>query len=107
MAMHTEVSTPSEVERLMYNFGFIMEQTLGHVTHHQNLARWVADAADICPHWMPIVPEKQDRWARIPGIRSNWSLLSSLRARDAVRETLRTASLHALFLHTQTTALFA
>jgi glycosyltransferase involved in cell wall biosynthesis len=91
----------------MRNFGFVMEQTLGHVTHHQNLARWVADTADICPHWMPIVPDKADRWARIPGIRSNWSLLASLRARDALYATLRQTKLQALFLHTQTTALFS
>lgn len=91
----------------MRNFGFVMEQTLGHVTHHQNLARWVAEAADICPHWMPIVPDQHDLWARVPGIRNNWSLLSSLRARDALRSTERQSPLQALFIHTQSTALFA
>jgi glycosyltransferase involved in cell wall biosynthesis len=91
----------------MRHFGFVMEQTLGHVTHHQNLARWVAEASDICPHWMPILPEKDDRWARLPGIRGNWSLRASLRARDALRATARATQLQALFLHTQTTALFA
>jgi glycosyltransferase involved in cell wall biosynthesis len=91
----------------MPEFGFVMEQTLGHVTHHQNLARWVAEAPDICAHWLPIAPDQQDRWTRMPVIGGNWSLLSSLRARDALRATTRTAQLDALFLHTQTTALFA
>ena len=58
----------------MLHFGFVMEQTLGHVTHHQNLARWVAEDAGICPTWMPIAYDAPDVWERIPGVRGNWSL---------------------------------
>jgi glycosyltransferase involved in cell wall biosynthesis len=91
----------------MIKLGFVMEQTLGHVTHHQNLARWVAEDADVCPTWLPIEYQKQDRWERLPGVRGNWSLKASLRARDALRDALRQRPLDALFLHTQTVALFA
>ncbi len=89
------------------HFGFVMEQTLGHVTHHQNLARWVAEEADICPVWMPIEYQAADVWERVPVVRSNWSLKASLRARAALRAALHAHPLDALFLHTQTVALFA
>lgn len=91
----------------MLNFGFVMEQALGHITHHQNLARWVGKDADICPIWMPIEGNKSDIWNRLPVIRNNWSLKCSLRARDALKAALRVQPLDALFFHTQTIALFA
>jgi glycosyltransferase involved in cell wall biosynthesis len=91
----------------MRTIGFVMEQTLGHITHHQNLARWVAEDASICPHWMPIPWQAEDVWERLPGVRGNWSLKASLRARNALREAARRSPLDALFLHTQTVALFA
>jgi glycosyltransferase involved in cell wall biosynthesis len=86
-------------------FGFVMEQTLGHVTHHQNLARWVAEDANICPVWMPIETEKADLWNWMPVIRGNWSLKSSFRARDELRDALKQQPIDALFIHTQTVAL--
>jgi glycosyltransferase involved in cell wall biosynthesis len=91
----------------VYRFGFVMEQTLGHVTHHQNLARWVTEDGDICPTWMPVEPEKADLWERLPVIRGNWSLKSSLRAKDSLRLALRQNPMDALFIHTQTLALYA
>ncbi len=84
-----------------------MEQALGHVTHHQNLARWVDDDQAIRPTWIPIEPERADVWERLPIIRGNWSLKASLRARDGLSDALRKRQLDALFLHTQTVALFA
>jgi glycosyltransferase involved in cell wall biosynthesis len=91
----------------MLRFGFVMEQTLGHVTHYKNLARWVAERSDIEPHWMPIAVEQADLWQRMPVVRNNWSLKASLRTRDAVSRTLRCRQLDALLFHTQTTALFS
>ena len=84
-----------------------MEQTLGHVTHAQNLARWVAEDASVCPRWMPIEFQKDDFWEKLPVVGGNWSLKASLRARDAVRRAIRETELDALFFHTQTTALFS
>lgn len=91
----------------MLNCGFVIEQRLGHVTHAQNLARWVAENADIHPTWMPIKTGENDHWERVPVIRNNWSLQASLRARDAIKAALRLQPLDVLFLHTQTLALFA
>lgn len=91
----------------MFNFGFVVEHMLGHITHYQNLRHWVTQDPSICPAWMPIEAGKNDVWERLPVVRSNWSLQSSLRARDAIRATLRSQPLDALFLHTQTIGLFA
>lgn len=88
----------------MFNFGFIVEHMLGHVTHYQNLKHWVAQDSTVHPIWMPIEAGKNDLWEHLPMIRNNWSLQSSLRARDAIRAA---QPLDALFLHTQTVSLFA
>lgn len=87
--------------------GFVMEQTLGHVTHDRNLRSWAAQDAALDPVWMPVEFSAQDRWQKMPGVRGNWSLRASLRARDAVKAALREQPLDALFFHTQVTALFA
>ena len=84
-----------------------MEQMLGHVTHHQNLARWAKEEPDIEPFWMPVQAEAPDLWEKAPIIRNNWSLKASLRARGLLDEAFAKRQFDALFLHTQTTALFA
>lgn len=91
----------------MFNFGFVVEHMLGHVTHYRNLKYWVNQDPSISPIWMPIEAEKNDVWQHLPIVRSNWSLQSSLRTRDAIRSALRAQHLDALFLHTQTISLFA
>jgi glycosyltransferase involved in cell wall biosynthesis len=87
--------------------GFIMEQTLGHRAHYRTLTRLVAEDAAIEPVWLPIAFEPQGLVARVPGLRSNWSARASLLAWRAVRRTLATQPLDALFYHTQVTALLA
>ncbi len=106
-------------ELKMFNFGFVVEQALGHITHYQNLRRWVGEDAEIFPTWMPIkwrandttwMPIKwraNDIWQYMPVIRNNWSLQSSLRTRDALNRATRIQPPEVLFLHTQTLALFA
>src|SRR5205085_10063153 len=91
----------------MLNFGFVIEQWMGHITHQQNLERWVAEDADIHPTWIPIEVSKNDIWERLPVIRSNGALKFSLRARDAIAASLRSSPLDALLLHTQMLGLFA
>ena len=91
----------------MHNIAFIMEQALGHVTHHQNLARWVADDTTVQPTWLPISETVPDLWERLPGVRGNWSLKASLRARTALKAAGRKQRFDTLFLHTQTVSLFA
>lgn len=92
---------------MSYDIGFVMEQTLGHVTHDRNLRQWAAEDPEVSPTWMPVEFEAQDRWQRAPVTKSNWTLRASLRARDSVREALRARRLDGLFFHTQVTALFA
>ncbi|MBE9216596.1 glycosyltransferase family 4 protein [Plectonema cf. radiosum LEGE 06105] len=90
----------------MFNFGLIVEQALGHITHYQNLKYWVSKDNSIQPIWMPVGTGTNDILDKLPVIRNNWSLQVSLRAFKQIKTAMK---LHpdALFLHTQTTALFA
>ncbi len=88
----------------IYRLGFVMEQTLGHVTHHHNLRQWVSRDGAVVPEWMPVEMGARDVWERLP---LNWTLRASLRARSQVRAALRRGPLDGLFFHTQVTALFA
>ncbi len=91
----------------MLRFCFVMEQTLGHVTHTQNLARCAEKSPDIQATWLNIKPEGTDIWEKLPGIRGNWSLKASLRAKDALNAYLKTETPNVLFFHTQTLSLFS
>ena len=90
-----------------YRLGFVMEQTLGHATHAQNFAQWVAADPDVTPTWIQIPFLVSDRWERAPVVKNHWTLRASLRAREQVRAALRSERLDGLFFHTQVTALFA
>ena len=92
---------------MAYRIGFVMEQTLGHVTHTQNFRHFVELDPDVVPTWIPVSFYKPDHWSRAPLIRHNWTLRASLRARSQVQEALRSTHLDGLFFHTQVTALFA
>ncbi len=85
---------------------FVMEQTLGHVTHYHNLREIVATQRDISPMWRPISFAPEGIEAAIPLVRSNWSARASWRARRAVAACFR-QGVDALFFHTQVTALFS
>jgi len=90
-----------------YRLGFIMEQTLGHVTHAQNFHYWIAKDPDVIATWIQVPFVASDRWGRTPVVSRNWTLLASLRAREQVRTALRSTKFDGLFFHTQVTALFA
>jgi glycosyltransferase involved in cell wall biosynthesis len=89
---------------MVYRLGFVMEQTLGQITHTQNFQQWVAADAEVDPTWILIPYEAPSRW---PLIGRNWTVRASLEARARVREVLRSRTLDALLFHTQVTALFA
>jgi hypothetical protein len=74
---------------------YLMEQTLGSITHYLNLRR-EESAADVLPRWLPIEFEA----SRVP-----WAVAGSLRARRAVAPFLD--QVDGLFLHTTTIALLA
>jgi glycosyltransferase involved in cell wall biosynthesis len=73
---------------------FVMEQTLGSVTHYLNLRHAEDTATAVKPLWVPV------HYA--PG-RVPWALTGSLRARRAVDAEL--ANVDGLFVHTTTIAL--
>lgn len=92
--------------RTNYSVGFVMEQTLGHVTHYHNLRQWAETDPGIDPEWLEVPYEAEDRWSRLPGVRSNWTLRASFRAREQVRAAMGRKRFDGLFFHTQVTALF-
>jgi glycosyltransferase involved in cell wall biosynthesis len=84
-----------------------MEQTLGHVTHAQNLRMALEQAPSIDPLWLPIPFDVQGLARCIPLYRGNWSVRASWRARRALGAAHATERLDALFFHTQVTSLFS
>jgi glycosyltransferase involved in cell wall biosynthesis len=92
---------------MAYRLGFVMEQTLGHITHAENFREWIAKDSEVIPTWIPVSPDVPDRWDQVPVIRRNWTLRASIRARQRVQAALRSTQLDGLFFHTQVTAIFA
>jgi glycosyltransferase involved in cell wall biosynthesis len=74
--------------------GYVMEQTLGSITHYLNLRREESAAVGPPPRWLPI----EYAQGRLP-----WTLSGSLLARRAVRPVLD--EVDGLFFHTTTIAL--
>ncbi len=91
----------------VYRLGFVMEQTLGHVTHDRNLRQWVSCDGEILPTWMPIDFDARGACQRLPKVRDNWTLRASLLARSAASAACKTGSLDGLFFHTQVTSLLS
>jgi len=86
---------------------FVMEQTLGHVTHYQNLSMAVQRQAAVRPTWV-LVPFGTSGVERvIPAFASNWSVRASYRARRELGRVLAERPHDALFFHTQVTSLFS
>jgi glycosyltransferase involved in cell wall biosynthesis len=93
---------------MAYRLGFVMEQTLGHVTHCQNFERWVAQDPDVVPTWIHVPFDLPNGWNRlVPVVGQNWTVRASLRAKRQLREVLGSHPLDGLFFHTQVAALFA
>lgn len=90
-----------------YEFGFILEQALGHVTHAKNLLTNVARDSEVRPHWGLIDFEPTGIAGRIPVYRSNWTVRAGVRAYREVARMNRQTRLDALFFHTQVPAILA
>ena len=87
--------------------GFVLEQSLGHVTHADNLRAIISDDPLVRPCWLPIPFDVSGSAARLPLYRSNWTVRSGIRARQAIRRAHAEAPLDALFIHTQVPAVLA
>ena len=91
----------------MPRVAFVMEQTLGHVTHARNLRAALAERPSLDPCWLPIPFGVTGAARLIPLYRGNWSVRASWRARRALRSALAHGPLDALLFHTQVTSLFS
>jgi len=90
-----------------FRAAFVMEQTLGHVTHYQNLRAAVSRQTTVHPTWIPIPFETAGLQRWLPAFRDNWSFRASLRARGRVAHELARREHQALFFHSQVTSLFS
>jgi glycosyltransferase involved in cell wall biosynthesis len=91
----------------VYQFGFLLEQSLGHVTHTKNLLTNVALDPEVHAHWGLIDFEATGIAGRIPVYKSNWTVRAGVRARRKVARMNRKIRLDALFFHTQVPAVLA
>jgi glycosyltransferase involved in cell wall biosynthesis len=83
--------------------GFVLEQTLGHITHTSNLVELVGADDRIDARFLPVDFAVEGWPARVPGY-GNWTVRSGLRARRALRTLRREHRPDALFFHTQVPA---
>ncbi|MEZ4714214.1 MAG: glycosyltransferase family 4 protein [Caldilineaceae bacterium] len=90
-----------------YTFGFVLEQTLGHRTHTQNLLQNVPADLSVVAKWALVEEAVTGVAARIPIYKSNWTVRAGLRARRQIAALRRASRVDALFFHTQVPAIFA
>lgn len=83
--------------------GFVLEQTLGHVVHAQNLRTCIVEDGRVDATFLPVPFDVGGLAAHVPGY-GNWTVRAGMRARRAVRGAHRDRPLDALFVHTQVPA---
>jgi glycosyltransferase involved in cell wall biosynthesis len=86
--------------------GFVIEQTLGHVTHGKNLRESLSEEPDLETEWLDVPFRPSQRLYRTPPVSANWSLRGGLYARNQLMAN-GWQSLDALFVHTMTVSLFS
>ncbi|BAN01774.1 putative glycosyltransferase [Ilumatobacter coccineus YM16-304] len=85
---------------------FVLEQTLGHVTHTKNLVAALHNSQSLQLAVIPVEPGLGRFGSRLPGW-SNWTVRAGLRARLGLRRVQRRypdVTAHALFVHSQVPA---
>jgi glycosyltransferase involved in cell wall biosynthesis len=87
----------------MVQVGFVVMQGWGHQTHEMNLKQEVAKHADLQARWLPIHSVGRDVWERLPVA----GLRLGLRTRASIERARHIAPLDALFIHTDSLALFS
>lgn len=92
---------------MVYHIGFILEQSLGHITHSQNLQANVTYDREVQAHWACIPFHTSGVASRLPIYKNNWTLRAGLRARQRLSELSRHTSLDVLFFHTQVPGVLA
>lgn len=85
---------------------FVLEQTLGHITHSKNLRSIIPRLSDVEATFFPVDASLEGPAARIPGW-SNWTIRAGIRARRAVARTYRGRKFtrpDVMFIHSQVPA---
>jgi glycosyltransferase involved in cell wall biosynthesis len=90
----------------VHRFGFVLEQTLGHVAHGLNIERALAAETDIRPEVIRVGFTEPAGLQRLPGLRT-WSWRASMAARDGLRARMQDGPLEGIFIHTQVASLLA
>ncbi len=90
----------------MFEPSFVLEQTLGHVTHSMNLKQSLSETEGVDVRWFDVNYRPADLRYRVPPVSLNWSLRGSLMARDILNSAAAKSS-DAIFIHTLTIALLA
>ena len=80
--MSDQTQSKSTATSSLPRVGFVLEQTLGHITHADNLARLVPPDPRIRAEFALVDFDLDRRWARVPG-HGNWTVRAGLRARRA------------------------
>jgi len=90
----------------MLKLAFVLEQTLGHVSHTRNIERALQRATDI---QATVIRLSYPPRPTIPGapLLQNWSFRASLAARRALARCLRHDRPDAVFIHTQVASLLS
>jgi glycosyltransferase involved in cell wall biosynthesis len=86
--------------------GFVLEQTLGHITHANNLQHLIGDDETIEAVFEPIAFDVDGWAARVPGF-GNWTVRAGIRTRRAIRRLRKGGPLDAMFIHTQVPAILS
>lgn len=89
----------------MLRFAFVLEQTLGHVSHGRNLERALRQEPDIDATVIRLEYPPRGL-AAVPGLR-NWSMRASWAARKGLLRRLQQGRLDAIFIHTQVASLLS
>ena len=99
----TRSTAPAEEQ---YRFAFVLEQTLGHVSHGRKLLKAVAADSGVQPTVVHVDFLEPLGIQRLPGLRT-WSWRASAVARDSLNERLKQGPLDGIFMHTQVVSLLA
>ena len=92
----------------MLKFAFVLEQTLGHVSHARNIRRALDQHGDeIAATVIPIdYRPPRGPLGALPGVRT-WSFQASWRARQELGRRIGQETFQAAFIHTQVASLLA
>lgn len=101
----TDAAAPPD-PRSLPRLGFVLEQTLGHVTHSKNLQTIIGRDHTISAIFIPIPFSRSERSRWLPGY-GNWTIRAGHRTRQAMRTLRRRHAVDAVFIHTQVLAVFA